>query len=109
MVDLVTDDAVDFINHLLVCVKVELGVIQSNDEVRLAPVHCFVDRRLDLQMQRLDVTIEHLVLVELVQELSLAVAIVLRAVLINLTKSDLVQTHLHLCLSLLNLLLTLLH
>ena len=95
MVDTVADHSVDFINDHLVCVQVKLIVIQSDDELRITAIHSLTDRSLNLQVQVLNITIQHHILLELRQELCLAVAVILGTPFVDLTQTDLVNRFLN--------------
>jgi len=109
VVDLVSDDRIDFVYNLLVRVEVELRIIQCDDQFRIAAVQSFIDCCFDLQMYTLDVSIEHFVFIELSHELSLAVDVEFWAPFFNFSKSNLVETFFNFCLRFLDLRFSFLH
>ena len=88
-------DCIDFVYHLLVAIQVEFGVLKGDDELGVTAVKCLVDGCLDLEVQGLDISIQHLVLVKFFGEFSLTIAIVLGTPLPDFTDSYLFQALLH--------------
>ena len=57
MVHFVADDRVDLVDDLLVCVEVELVVIEANNELRVASVHGLRDRSVNLHVYNLNISV----------------------------------------------------
>ena len=91
MINSVTNDRVDFVDYLLVGVQVEFVVVQGDDQLRVTAIHCFANGSVDLQVKRLHVFVEHLILFELGQKLSLAVATILWAPLVYFSQAHLID------------------
>ena len=91
VIDSVSDDGVNLVDDLLVSVQVELVVVEADDDLRVAAIHSLADGCVDLQVEHLDVTVQHHVLLQLGEELALTVAVVLGTPLVYFTQANLIN------------------
>lgn len=62
VVDPVSDDGVNLVDDLLVGVQVQLIVVEADNDLRIASVHSLADGCVYLQVQHLDVPVQHHIL-----------------------------------------------
>ena len=92
------NDRVDFVKDLLVLVLIQFIIVEADHYLRVVAIHGLVNSCIYLQVEHLNVPVEHHVLFELLEELCLRRDVVLGAPLVDLTQSHLVNRLLNLLL-----------
>lgn len=91
VVNLEANHGVNFVDNLLVRVVVELVIVECDHDFRLVSIERLFYRSIDRKVERLDLLVQHHVLLELFEEQSFGGDVILGAPLVDFTETHFVD------------------